>query len=797
MLLLSGFQLTAFCQADDAALKNITAKLQNYTSTHLLEKAYLHFDRPYYNAGDTIYFKTYVTLGEQHELSKLSGVLDVDLISPANEIQRSIKLQLNNGLAWGDFALPDTLHTGNFRIRAYTQLMLNDNGINIFEKTIAVNAVFASGKNSPIKKNNPEVQFLPEGGELLTDIKCKVAFKATGSNGLGQNVKGAVVDNDNKEVLKFESQHLGMGFFYLIPEAGKTYIAKVTIADSIQQTVALPAAKEKEIVLAVNNDDPDKITLQIRCNKAYLDENQNKDVNLIIYSGTSISNLTTKLIANTLSAEFPKSGYNNKMLQFTLFSATGIPLSERLVFVQSPSPVNLALSTDKTTYAKNDRINLKVTAADQGNKPVEGHFSIAITDEGKVPVDENAESTILTDILLSSDLQGYVEQPNYYFNKVTDQTKANLDLVMLTHGFRRFEWKALLNDSYAAPVYKVQKGLGLTGYLKTAQGVPVTGKNIVLMSADATTVLSQETDNQGKFNFQDMSYPDSTRFVLKAGKSNGKNSPLVIVDKDKPLPVMPGNTPSGIDAGNTPQNSMGMDGGKGNVSISSKTAAIKSPGIKSIKKDSYRSSNLSGPGNADQVITEKQLSGFSSLNDALAGRLRGVDIASGVPFLQGSEVVSAGAIMRQPMLIVIDGLKQGSGTTFNNVNPSDVETVEVLKGLNAGIYGVEGGNGVIIITTKQSNARDAVSESATGVLNFMPVGFYKARTFYSPKYNAPAQSNYRRATIFWKPEVLTGTDGTAAAEFINTGDKGTYRIVIEGIDGLGNVARQVYRYKVE
>jgi hypothetical protein len=412
ILFLSALPLMAFCQTDNPALKNITAKLQNFTSVHLLEKAWLHFDRSYYTSGDTIYFKAYVVLGEQHELTKQSGVLNVELVSPDNVIQKSIKLQLNNGLAWGDFTLPDTLRGGNYRIRAYTQLMLNDNGIHVFEKVIPVNAVFGGGASHVAVKSNPEIQFLPEGGELVTDIRCKVAFKVTGANGLGQNVKGIIVDNENKEVLKFESQHLGMGFFYLDPEPGKTYKAKVTIADSIQQTVELPASKEKGIVLAVNNDDPNKISLQIRCNKAYLDENQNKDVNLVIYSGNSISSISIKLIANTLTAEFPKNDYHNKTLQFTLFSESGIPLSERLVFVQSPSPVNLTLNTNKTVYAKNDQIGIKISAKDAGDKSVEGHFSMAVTDESIAPVNENAEATILTSILLTSDLQGYVELPN-------------------------------------------------------------------------------------------------------------------------------------------------------------------------------------------------------------------------------------------------------------------------------------------------------------------------------------------------------------------------------------------------
>jgi len=123
----------------------VVLKLKNYTSNHASEKAYLHFDKPYYATGDTIYFKAYVTLGEKHQLSDLSGVLHIDLINPGNKIEQGIKLPLANGVAWGDFVLPDTLAPGNYRIRAYTRWMLNDG--NLFEQNIPIGSVHT--KNIP------------------------------------------------------------------------------------------------------------------------------------------------------------------------------------------------------------------------------------------------------------------------------------------------------------------------------------------------------------------------------------------------------------------------------------------------------------------------------------------------------------------------------------------------------------------------------------------------------------------------------------------------------------------------
>jgi TonB-dependent SusC/RagA subfamily outer membrane receptor len=158
-------------------------------------------------------------------------------------------------------------------------------------------------------------------------------------------------------------------------------------------------------------------------------------------------------------------------------------------------------------------------------------------------------------------------------------------------------------------------------------------------------------------------------------------------------------------------------------------------------------------------------------------------------YLTAGTVLSMGGAVSEPMYVVVDGSPFTGG--IDNINPNSVETVEVLKGPNASIYGMQGGAGVMVITTRQndSNSFESNNRSALGSLQFTPKGFYKAREFYSPK--------YENTTIFWSPELITNKDGNASFEYYNADGHGTYRLVIEGIDNAGNVGRQVYRYKVE
>src|SRR6185437_12465475 len=488
------FCVNAKCQSGQPV-----SKLTTFLTGHPAEKAYLHFDKPYYAAGDTIYFKAYVTLGEKHRLSDLSGVLHVELLNVKNKVDQSIKLQITDGVAWGDFALPDSLLAGNYRVVAYTQWMRNDG--NYFERTIPVGSLQGkipeSGIHPKPVNEKADLQFFPEGGQLVTGITSKIAFKAVGLNGLGLNVTGVITDNTGVEVSRFASTRLGMGSFYLDPSPGKTYSAKISFADGSTNTINLPAANSSGIILSVNNDSVAMATIKIEANAAYFSENKDKDYTLLIYSGGVTTTVALKLDSAMVKLDVLKRKLHTGIATITLFSPADEPLAERLIFVQNYDQLNLEVSGDKTVYAKRGKTNMTLKAIDRRGDPASGHFSVSVTDESLVPVDENSENTILTDLLLTSDLKGTIEQPNYYFNNLNNKTNNDLDLVMLTHGYRRFEWKKLLSNEYTPIAFQPEKGLEVNGKVTNLFGKPIAKGAVTLIPAKGGPVLSAVSDNKG------------------------------------------------------------------------------------------------------------------------------------------------------------------------------------------------------------------------------------------------------------------------------------------------------------
>lgn len=783
LLFLCAFNSPAFCQGNASGSTDAVAKLKSFYSGRVIEKAYLQFDRPYYLAGDTIYFKAYVTYGEQHELSSQSGVLDVDLIDPQNNFLRSVKLPLKGGLSLGDFALPGSLPAGHYRIRAYTQLMKDAGVTDFFEQRITVgsptgNSTLAYKSAENISK--PEIQFFPEGGSLVDGVNSKVAFKALGVDGAGINVKGIIVDNAGKTVASFNSKHLGMGFFYLQPEEGKTYKANVTFADGAQSVIDLPPADIKGVTLTINNDDPDKVDILVSCNKAYYDENQNKELSLIINSGVSVSSGRIKLNNQLLAIDLKKRQFRTGVVQLTLFSPAGEPVAERLVLVNRPDLLRLNVSTNKTSFNPREKVSVSITAKNNLDSLVTGHFSVSVIDESKV-LDEDKENSILSWLLLNSNLKGHIEQPNYYFEHTDTATAANLDVLMLTQGYRRFVWKQLLADKYPPFAEKPENGLEISGQVTNATGDPIVKDKISLIALDGGPMLNQLTDSAGKFDFTGLDFVDGARFMLKEGSTKNKNTARIIYDKNGPS-----NIKTKPDWPHVGQDSISS----ARPSTNGNELKVAEAG-KIIKEYTH---NPEAGANADQVLHSKDL-GNGELVDKLAVLLHDVQYLNGNFYFRES---LTGTLLRpetNSMLVIVDGIK---GVSLDGIQTTDVERVEVLKNTNASDYGALGSGGVLIITTK--SGRDPVNLTSAGVLKIMPIGFYRAEEFYSPKYENSALAGKQpdqRSTIFWKPELETDKNGSASVDFYNADGKGTYRIVVEGIDNHGNIGRAVYRYKVE
>jgi len=883
---------------DTLSINNLIEKSQEVVQNYPYEKVHLHFDKPYYAVGDTIWFKAYVALG-QDQPSDLSKVLYVDLISENDTLVRAMKLPIVNTSAYGSITLdPLAYKSGNYRIRAYTYWMMNFSENFFFTKNIPVgdainrkiitnitktgenptsnptiNAVIkfqdadgialagkkvnwrliskfetisrgrettdATGKLAlklsasqkavldtaeletileadlsrfitstfPLKNTfaDADLQFFPEGGDLIENLSSKIAFKAIQEKGLGIGVKGDVVDNTGKIISKIESQHLGMGSFTLLPESGKTYSANLSFANGVRKTIPLPAARKSGITLSVLTTTATNIMVQINANQAYINAHRNKNYYLVARSKGIIAFAAQTTISNSsVGAAIPKSKFPDGIIQVTVFDTKGEPLAERLVFLKHSNVSSLSITSDKKIYGIRQPVKMNVLAKTR-NTPIEGNFSVSVYNETKVPSNEDDESSILSSFLLSSELQGYIEKPNYYFNQINEKKIADLDLLMMTQGYRKYSYKEILTGK--EPIIDVlpEQGIEFTGVLRTSNGMPVSNGSLKLVVPESRFYAETKSNVRGEFKFENVNIPDSMEASISARSPNAAKNMMIQINGTA-FPEIGKNKNKAeeklnIDSLLLPY----LDHSKRQYRMV--TQMLQEVVITStvIKKPSHADHPaLTGlPSVPDHLINADRFQNCTLFLSCLQSSAMGLTFADNNFYV--TRVFNSG--LRVPVQVFLNGMPV-EVNFLNSIQSADVDNVEIfLKddlGLVSRTYNT---NGILVINTKKVVKGAAITAEElkklfppSNVLTFKPQGYLKKKEFYIPKYlttESKTKGSDFRTTVYWNPRVFTDINGSMAFEFYNSDNKGSYKAIVEGTDIEGNLSRIIYRYKVE
>ena len=660
------------------------------------------------------------------------------------------------------------------------------------------------------------IRFFPESGQLVNGLRSRVGFKAISADGLGAAVSGDIVDQNGSKLTSFVSGFAGTGSFDLIPVAGKAYHAIVRFRDGKEKKVPLPQAAEQGYVLSADNSQPEKIAVTIAANQAA----SGAEVVLVALSNNTVRYAgKMKLTGSaTASSMLSKKRFPSGILQLTLFDAGYRPVAERLVFIRQDDQLSLQLSTPGKTYRSREKVKLSLHATDADGNDISGSFSVSVTDESKVPFREEEEQTIFSNMLLGSDIRGYIQSPNYYFTSVTPQKEKELDDLLLTQGWRRFAWSEVLADKQPALSFEAEKGLSVSGRVTTLKGEPVPNGKILLLSKSGKGFIIDTTAGaDGRFCF-DLPYADSMNFSLQAQSSTGSNQVKIELDDHSSQKV--GALNNGADATlltgasfttylqNSHRRFQEMSrytNLKGAATL--KPVLVATTKLTKVQEAVKGSWNLNGPGHADQVLTYLDLDKCNDIAMCLQGKMLGVvvrqmfDPVTKSPRMLPFSTRGTGG----PMLIVVDGMITYS-PSLGDIPASDVQSIEILRsGSYLPVYGTKGAQGVMVITTKSGSiAYNEAAGSVSGFRNGNTVfsssqGYAAAREFYSPDYSATAKAGAMqdlRSTIYWKPDVITDEDGNASVEFYNADGPGSYKVIVEGISADGKLGRQQYRYEV-
>ncbi|RZJ19836.1 MAG: TonB-dependent receptor, partial [Acinetobacter sp.] len=453
------------------------------------------------------------------------------------------------------------------------------------------------------------------------------------------------------------------------------------------------------------------------------------------------------------------------------------------------------------------------------NHPAQGSFSIAVTNSDIVAADPENESNILTSLLLTSDLKGFIEKPNHYFMSNDSKTAMELDNLLLTQGWRKIDWKEINNSSQPKAAFPAEKFMSISGLVTTNGNKPVANGKITLLSTFKGMVMANTVTNEfGRFSFDEVSFGDSIKFVLQGSNKDGKKDVKIILDK-VPEQAINRNVNTGDIEVNVNSSMMKYltesseyfdeqyKKGFLNRTNQLKTVNIVQKVTKE-EKAAPNSSNLNGRGRANHIITAEDLKNTLDLAQYLrSGRVPGVTVRTDPEFNNIPMLTRPRTPPKNPddpqdpeqpyMAISMDGLVIQK-LSADLINTDDIESIEVITDVSlTTIYGTDAYYGILIITTKQGKGRKMSDIYAPGITIFTPKGYDSVRQFYSPKYDATQDVKPDlRTTVYWNPHLVTDASGKTNINYYNTSQAGNYRIVIEGIDAEGNLARKVVTYKV-
>lgn len=798
---------------------NIPLNPQNYKQGNYYARAYttwmLNFD-PYY------YFTKNITLGQAFDKQLITNIFFTDQTIDKN-VKSTIRIQFkslskkpyaNKPVNWQVYSNYDLFARGRGATDAYGFITITVSSKNgelikngIIVTDLAIDEKETASKSFNLKQNysNIDFKFFPEGGEMISRIPNQIGFKAIKADGLGIDAKGVVIDEQGTEISVFWSSNAGMGSFYLTPASGKSYKAKLTFTDGTVKIYDLPKAIESGITIQTVNAADGNIDLKILANEAYLNANKGKTL-FIICQNNNIVYYAAKfnLNAQSVPVKIDKNKFPSGVVQFTLLDEKTFPLAERLAFIYHAKAISLTIKSDLPAYKPRQKVKLSIDAKNHTG-PVVGDFSLAVIDENKAPSDENTETTILSALLLTSDLKGFIEKPNYYFIKTDDKKLADLDKLMLTQGYRRFSYQDLAENKFPQIQVLPEQGIGYWGTLRDLTGMPIKKGSVRLIVKDKPISAAATTTNMGLFNFQNLNFPDSSQIIITAKYNPNPNNLMLMLD-GMPTAGKGFNPNSYAQATNidTALSAYLNNSAKQYRYLRTlKEVVIKGTPAKRVTHADYPA--LSGLGNIPQhQIDGSAFSDCISFLDCLRARATGLTYDINEHKFYITRNYNQGN--KTPVQVFLSGMAVDANQ-LNTVNAAEVDNVEIFTQDQLGLINTTyGANGVLVVNLKKKPVGQKISKQQLldmipkkNELTFFAQGYAKEREFYSPKYlpNAPLIGNDLRTTIYWNPKVITDEKGVAHVEFFNADGKGVCKVVIEGFDKDGNLARTVYRYQVK
>jgi hypothetical protein len=757
------------------------AQLAKVNANSYPEKIYIHYDKPAYFAGETIWFKAYLMEGLYPAAS--STVLAVELLNDSGRIIDKRILPIRTGATAGDFVLPANLLQGSYTIRAYTRRHMSYDSKKMYVHAFSIYNPTNVRALANTASDSYMVTFFPEGGNFIGSIKNTIAFKCTDKWGYPKEIEGKILDAKGTSITSFKSTHDGMGKFIFTPRLGEKYLAECIINSAVNKVVPLPEVMSQGAGLTIIstgsetyfNVDAGTITIP-GLMPAYV---MGVEENLVAFK------LPLDVTAKESKQKIPVEKLPTGILQVTVFNANHQPLAERLIFVNSGDYVPpSSFRTDTLDLDKRKKNAFSFSIDDT----TAGTFSVAVTAYNG---DANTTDNIISRLLLTDDIKGDVYAPAYYFEKNDEQHARDLDLVMLTNGWRRYNWNEILAYNNNPPVFKDPGFLSLSATaLDPVTKAPYKNKALSIYAKTKDNFddfFGVNTDSSGSFKLNEMIFEDTLK--LSFTSTNNKKEKLYLAIKNQPIHNLFFVNETGIpilkyrpvdentfyykNNFNRPRQNYTPAG----LLMKEIEIVTKAKSEKEKYEKKFVSGRLGSFANAEIDFLKEPVNDGQNILEYLKSRLAGVNISGGPSEYnvnyRGNRSMTGGPT---PMALFLDEF-QVESSQLSTIQTSNVAMVKVFSNALT-----SSGGALAVYTKRGGDSQSFLSVEKTEILL---EGFSPTREFFSPDYDDGKSGNIaadERSTLYWNPYLTTSAQNNRVRfSFYNSDNTKQFRVIIEGV----------------
>jgi hypothetical protein len=776
LIVFSGVCLQAFGQP---IFDNLVSDFDQHRKNNLQEKVYLHTDRDFYITGETMWFKVYDVDGSLHHPLDISKIAYIELIDNQHISILQSKVSLEKGNGAGSIFIPASLTSGNYLLRAYTRWMKNFSPEFYFEKTISiVNPFVKPDVVKPVAgtSNAVNLAFFPEGGHLVMGLKSKIAFKVFDHNGHGISSRVSVLSVSGDTLTTIKSDKYGCGSFYFVP--GSAPAKAVVHLPNTKASYPLPVAEQNGYVMTVK--DSTEKWLRVEARNSWKNSAPSY-VYLFVHSRQIIVHAEA-MSAHAAVFSVDKSKMKDGISHMTLFDGQLKPVCERLFFKQPENILDVKLETDQKQYGVRRKVKVNMNTAARGGAVV-ANMSVAIFKLDSLAPERTED--ISNYLLLTSDLVGTVEDPAFYFHG--DDKKDAIDNLMLTHGWRRFNWDNVKKGD-SVDVVPEYRGHLITGTVKTLEGKPVSGVTTYLSSPDKVVrIYPSVSDRRGRVKFEARQFPGSRRLIIQSASDSSYK-----IEIDNPY----SEKFSSYDPGKIIlQPSM-------EASLVARTIGMQVQDIyvenSRERYSAQKIDSLGFYGYPDETYLLDQYTRFPVMEEVMREYVPGVMVRKrkdGFHFIV-LDIVHKTAMKENP-LILLDGVPVLDADDIMAFDPRRVRKLEVVT--RPYYLGPATFPGIVSYTTYNGDLAGFQLDPQTVQLDYE--GIQVQREFYKPFYESQAQRAERnpdlRSLLYWNPAITTNEDGKAQCDFFTSDVEGNFMIVVEGITADGKPGSSKYTFSVK